>query len=121
MTKNVSRKTQDRNGKEKMILKVKLYFHLRGNNEFVFNQENVHHHIVRDFPSLCLSIPLGQTHTEGLVCFCRARNPITFETTSVAANDSPAGCLIALTAAARHSTACVVETFPVGLETVFLH
>lgn len=83
-------------------------------------------HIVLDFLSLCLSIPLGQTHTKGLVCFWRARNPITFETTSVAPNDSPAGCLIALTTAtdteaASHSTVCVVETFPLGLETVFLY
>ncbi len=84
------------------------------------------HHIVLDFLSLRLSFPLGQTHTEGLVCFWRARNPITFETTSVAPNDSPAGCLIALTTgtdteAASHSTVCAVETFPLGLETVFLH
>lgn len=83
-------------------------------------------HIVLDFLSLCLSIPLGQTHTEGLVCFWRARNPITFETTSVAPNDSPAGYLIAPTTgtdteAASHSTVCAVETFPLWLQTVFLH
>lgn len=83
-------------------------------------------HIVLDFLSLCLSIPLGQTHREGLVCFWRARNPITFESTSVAPNDSPAGCLIALTTgtdteAASHSTVCAVVTFPLGLQTVFLH
>ena len=83
-------------------------------------------HIVQDFLSLCLSIPLGQTHTEGLVCFWRARNPITFETTSVAPNDSPAGRLIALTTgtdteAASHCTVHAVETSPLGLETVFLH
>ena len=80
-------------------------------------------HIVPDFPSLRRSIPLGQTHTEGLVCFWRARNPITFETTSVAPNDSPAGYLIAPTTgtdteAASHSTVCAVETFPLWLQTV---
>lgn len=84
------------------------------------------HHIVQNFLFFCLPIPLGQTHTEGLVCFWRARNPITFETTSVAPNDSPAGCLIALTTgtdteAASQSTVCAVETFPLGLENVFLH
>lgn len=63
-------------------------------------------HIVQDFLSLCLSIPLGQTHTEALVCFWRARNPITFETTSVAQNDSPAGCLIALTTGTDTGAAC---------------
>ncbi len=72
--------------------------------------------IVQDFLSLCLSIPLGQTNTEGRVCFWRARNPITFETTSLAPNDNPAGRLIALTTgtdieAASHSTVCAVEIF----------
>lgn len=84
------------------------------------------HHTVQDFLSLYLSIPLGQTHTEGVVCVLRARNPITFQTTSVAPNDSPAGCLIALTTgtdtgAASHSTVCAVRTFPLGLENVLLH
>lgn len=81
------------------------------------------HHIVQDFLVLYLSIPLGQTHTEGVVCVWRARNPITFQTTSVAPNDSPAGCLIALTTgtdtgAASHSTVCAVRTFPLGLQNV---
>lgn len=81
------------------------------------------HHVVLDFLSLCLSIPLGQTQAEGLVCFWRARNHITSETTSVASDDSPAGCLIALTTgtdteAASHSSVYAVVTFPLGLETV---
>lgn len=74
---------------------------------------------VQEFLSLCPSIAFGQMHTGGLVCFWRARNPITFETTSVAPNDSPAGCLIVLTTgtdteAVSHSAASVVETFPSG-------
>lgn len=78
-------------------------------------------------PELCFLMPQysGQTHTEGVVCSWRARNPITFETTLVALNDSPAGCLIALTTgtdieAASHSALCDVETIPLRLETMFL-
>lgn len=81
-------------------------------------------HSVLHLLSLCLSILLGQTHTEGPLCFWRARNPITFETTSVAPNNSPAGCLIALTTGTdtevtSHSTVCVAETFPLGLKNMF--
>lgn len=80
--------------------------------------------IVLDCLSLCLSIPLGQTHTEALVCFWRAGNPINVETTLVAPNDSPAERLIALTTgtdteAASHSTVCIVQTFLLSLETLF--
>lgn len=53
--------------------------------------------------------------------FWRSRNPITFETISVAPNDSPAGCLIALTTGidtevASHSIVCDFETFPLGTD-----
>lgn len=81
-------------------------------------------------PGLCpnayIQSPWSNTHSGRLACFCRARNPITFETTPVAPNNSPAGCLIALTTgidteAASYSTVRVVDSFHSGLENAFPH
>lgn len=67
---------------------------------------------------------VGQIYTYRLAYFCRARNPITFETTPVAPNNSPAGCLIALTTGidtetASYSTVHVVGAFLLGIENAF--